>query len=446
MKKILLTESEKKAIIVERENTIISSFNKIFNSIKRIDENELALHNGNDIARNSDGVMNLYDFIKITSKTINGISNIRPKVHCKDGFSVSVQANRGHYSTPRQDNLPFYSAVEVGYPSEIDQELNSVGTNEWSGGNELEKVWPYMDVNFISKIIDKHGGIDVNKTIHGWVKSRNGYTNKNNGENDDLTGIDEDIVDEGLWHKGFEDLLAYADVIKKYLYFSLDIERTKIYNVNVEQLGKLASIKLKSHFGNDVIETIITRYKNKLGDKIYSFDVIKNGTERFKAKTFGDTQRLYKEFANQLNNVSVDGELDEASVDQTGGIHGLSGDFIDDDLPQYLDQFDTSSGMMDLKDLEATRNKGYQRNPYAAEIADFANQYNKKLRILYKAYNMTHDKISYAQFVRAVHNGHQELVTEPINPGPINLGGGKREFSLNEDESFDLYKTPDYLK
>lgn len=41
MKKILLTESEKKAIISEREQAIINNFAKTFNSIKRIDENEL---------------------------------------------------------------------------------------------------------------------------------------------------------------------------------------------------------------------------------------------------------------------------------------------------------------------------------------------------------------------------------------------------------------------
>ena len=42
MKKILLSESEKKTIISEREKLIIESFSKTFNSIKRIDENEVA--------------------------------------------------------------------------------------------------------------------------------------------------------------------------------------------------------------------------------------------------------------------------------------------------------------------------------------------------------------------------------------------------------------------
>lgn len=41
MKKILLNESEKKAIIAKREKAILESFAKTFNKIKRIDENEL---------------------------------------------------------------------------------------------------------------------------------------------------------------------------------------------------------------------------------------------------------------------------------------------------------------------------------------------------------------------------------------------------------------------
>lgn len=39
MKKILLNESEKKAIITQREKAIIESFSKTFSSIKRVDEN-----------------------------------------------------------------------------------------------------------------------------------------------------------------------------------------------------------------------------------------------------------------------------------------------------------------------------------------------------------------------------------------------------------------------
>ena len=41
MKKILLNEAEKKALILEREKAIVKSFAKTFNTIKRIDENEI---------------------------------------------------------------------------------------------------------------------------------------------------------------------------------------------------------------------------------------------------------------------------------------------------------------------------------------------------------------------------------------------------------------------
>tara|TARA_R110000782_G_scaffold21299_1_gene57299 strand:- start:3790 stop:4344 length:555 start_codon:yes stop_codon:yes gene_type:complete len=41
MKKLILTESEKKAIISQREKAIMENFTKTFNSIKRIDENEV---------------------------------------------------------------------------------------------------------------------------------------------------------------------------------------------------------------------------------------------------------------------------------------------------------------------------------------------------------------------------------------------------------------------
>ena len=44
MKKILLNKSEKKAIVLERENVIINNFAKTFNSIKRISEGEVDLN------------------------------------------------------------------------------------------------------------------------------------------------------------------------------------------------------------------------------------------------------------------------------------------------------------------------------------------------------------------------------------------------------------------
>ena len=42
MKKIILTEADKKQIIIDREKLIIENFSKTFNKIKRLDENELS--------------------------------------------------------------------------------------------------------------------------------------------------------------------------------------------------------------------------------------------------------------------------------------------------------------------------------------------------------------------------------------------------------------------
>ena len=41
------------------------------------------------------------------------------RVHCKDGFSVSIQAGRGNYCCPRSDQAPWIE-VELGYPSRPD--------------------------------------------------------------------------------------------------------------------------------------------------------------------------------------------------------------------------------------------------------------------------------------------------------------------------------------
>lgn len=49
MKKIFLTEADRKKIISDREKAIVESFAKTFNSIKRIDENEINEDNSLDV-------------------------------------------------------------------------------------------------------------------------------------------------------------------------------------------------------------------------------------------------------------------------------------------------------------------------------------------------------------------------------------------------------------
>ena len=42
---------------------------------------------------------------------------VQPRIRCRDGFEMSVQASRDHYCVPRDDAGP-YTHVEVGYTSE----------------------------------------------------------------------------------------------------------------------------------------------------------------------------------------------------------------------------------------------------------------------------------------------------------------------------------------
>lgn len=80
----------------------------------------------------------------------------RPHVFCKDGFEMSVQAGAGLYSTPRK-NLENgeYTACEVGFPSEK-EELLMPYAEDWK--KPTETVYPYVPVEVIERVIEKHGG------------------------------------------------------------------------------------------------------------------------------------------------------------------------------------------------------------------------------------------------------------------------------------------------
>ena len=83
------------------------------------------------------------------------------KVHCADGFSMSVQANFGSYCKPRNNEGP-YSEVEVGYPSKADPMLlpyMEMGGND----NPTDTVYPYVPVEVVEQVIQIHGGYYRNR-------------------------------------------------------------------------------------------------------------------------------------------------------------------------------------------------------------------------------------------------------------------------------------------
>ena len=79
----------------------------------------------------------------------------RPRVCCKDGFSVSVQASQYHYCRPRIDSAEKYDKVELGYPSAADELITDYAEDR----TYTDTVYDYVPVEIVDKLIEKHGGI-----------------------------------------------------------------------------------------------------------------------------------------------------------------------------------------------------------------------------------------------------------------------------------------------
>nr|DAT01606.1 MAG TPA: hypothetical protein [Caudoviricetes sp.] len=85
-----------------------------------------------------------------------GIQELRPRLYCYDGYSVSVQASELHYCSPRINGLQDYQSVELGFPSEKDELINEYA--DYNPGCE-STVYGYVPIEIVEKLIEKHGGI-----------------------------------------------------------------------------------------------------------------------------------------------------------------------------------------------------------------------------------------------------------------------------------------------
>lgn len=80
---------------------------------------------------------------------------LTPRVHCKDGFTMSVQASESHYCEPRELLADGdYTKWEVGFPSEDDTELLPYSQND-------DDIFSWVPTDVVNAIIAKHGGIRV---------------------------------------------------------------------------------------------------------------------------------------------------------------------------------------------------------------------------------------------------------------------------------------------
>jgi hypothetical protein len=93
---------------------------------------------------------------------------IYKRVHCADGYHVSIQAHYGSYCAPRpggdafgmggarEDYAgPFYK-VELGFPSAHDALLNEWGSDP---DDPTGTIYGYVPVDVVRELIAKHGGM-----------------------------------------------------------------------------------------------------------------------------------------------------------------------------------------------------------------------------------------------------------------------------------------------
>ena len=80
------------------------------------------------------------------------------ELKCKDGFHMSIQASKGHYCSPRLTNVRYWSAVEVGFPSEVVEELKKYAEESES---YTSTVYGWVPIGVVEKIVLDHGGVEL---------------------------------------------------------------------------------------------------------------------------------------------------------------------------------------------------------------------------------------------------------------------------------------------
>ena len=81
------------------------------------------------------------------------------RIVCKDGFSLSVQANRRAYCVPRDSDGP-WEKVEVGFPSDTPELILEYAEEE---DDPTGTVYGYVPIGLVEQLIELHGGMEEDK-------------------------------------------------------------------------------------------------------------------------------------------------------------------------------------------------------------------------------------------------------------------------------------------
>ena len=95
---------------------------------------------------------------------------VLPRIHCKDGFSISIQVNNGNYCASENGLYTFgtdWKLVEWGFPSEhIDaKKYNAVIDFDEEDIDTTPTVGGYVEIELMDKLLQEHGGIDLQATL-----------------------------------------------------------------------------------------------------------------------------------------------------------------------------------------------------------------------------------------------------------------------------------------
>ena len=83
---------------------------------------------------------------------------VADRIQCCDGVSLSVQAGKHLYCTPRSDYGP-YTAVEVGFPSASPPESwRGYFDGDWDTEDHCSSVYSRVPVEMVREFIEAHGG------------------------------------------------------------------------------------------------------------------------------------------------------------------------------------------------------------------------------------------------------------------------------------------------
>ena len=106
-----------------------------------------------------------YVFDSFITQTKDGIK--RPAVVMSDGTKMSVQASSFHYCEPRKSGLKSYDSYEVGYPSAVIEQLREYAEMPIEVDEEmLNAVYPFVPKEVIIDILEEHGGMNLEASLH----------------------------------------------------------------------------------------------------------------------------------------------------------------------------------------------------------------------------------------------------------------------------------------